>query len=80
MKTLFRRLQRLEPKVSPLKNLVSQRAAEQLRERRRRRLEAAGLSFVEHYYPPGLSIAETLRYARGIRWRAADAAGTGASR
>jgi hypothetical protein len=58
--------------LPPKPNLASQRAAELLRERRRRRLEASGEPFEELMQPivtpPGrrLSVAETLRLCRRL--------------
>ena len=72
MKALFRRLQRIETQLAPKPNLASQRAAELLRERRLRRLEAGGEHFQEHPTPvlmgPGrrLSVTETLRLRRRL--------------
>jgi hypothetical protein len=42
MKATFRRLRRIETQLAPKPNLASQRVAELLRERRRRRAEASG--------------------------------------
>ena len=56
-----------------LHNVVLQQSAEMIRERRRRRLEAAGLPFHEppplpsDYHGRRLSIAETLRARREER-------------
>jgi hypothetical protein len=77
MKAFIRRLHRLEEdSVLPV-DLASQRIADLLRERRRRRMEAAGLPFKDlpRALPlPGarrLSVAETLRDIRRTRYRAA---------
>ena len=76
MKTILRRLDRIEQSLAPKPTAQDRRMAELaelLRERRRRRLEAAGLPFQE---PPPLppdcygrrwSIAETLRARREER-------------
>ena len=69
MKTVIRRLLRLEERLVPRIDLESQRLADLLWERRRRRLEASG-SFVDQFAPepmsavPGarrLSVPETMR-------------------
>jgi hypothetical protein len=72
MKAVFRRLRRIEMQLAPKPNLGSQRAAELLRDRRRRRLEASGEPFHE-LQPPiitasgrRLSVAETLRLRRRL--------------
>jgi hypothetical protein len=73
MKVMFRRLRRLEERVAPKLDVATQRVAELIRERRRRRLEAAGQPYEElpwHTvaFPPGrrLSIAETIRIGRQL--------------
>jgi hypothetical protein len=76
MRAVIRRLQRLEERFAPQVDLASQRAADLLRERRRRRLEASGESVEELDWgslglPPGtrLSYSETLRRARPLIWK-----------
>jgi hypothetical protein len=70
MKAMFRRLRRIETQLAPEPNAAAQRAVELLRERRRRRLEAAGQPFEElpsHTVTapgPRLSIEQTLRLRR----------------
>ena len=71
MKAITRRLRRLEERLAPQANEHAQRAADIIRERRRRRLEAAGLPFDDLDWKritaatgPRLSIAETLRMGR----------------
>ena len=76
MKTILRRLDRIEQSLAPKPTAQDRRMAELadlIRERRRRRLEAAGLPFQE---PPPLppdcdgrrwNIAETLRARREER-------------
>jgi hypothetical protein len=73
MKAIFRRLRRIEARLAPLPDVASQRAAELIRERRRRRLEAAGQPYDELPWHtvallPGrrLSIAETIRLGRQL--------------
>jgi hypothetical protein len=73
MKAIFRRLRRIEARLAPLPDVASQRAAELIRERRRRRLEAAGQPDEELPWHtvallPGrrLSIAETIRIGRQL--------------
>jgi hypothetical protein len=68
---MFRRLRRLEERMAPKPDAVSQRTAELIRERRRRRLDAAGQPYEELPWhtvelAPGrrLSIAETLLIGR----------------
>jgi hypothetical protein len=72
MNALFRRLRRIETQLAPKPNLALQRAAELLRDRRRRRLEASSEHFQELLPPivtsgPSLSVAETLRRRRQLR-------------
>ena len=74
MKTVIRRLRRPEERFAPQVDLASQRAADLLRERRRRRLEASGEPFDELDWaslglPPGtrLSYSETLRLALRLK-------------
>jgi hypothetical protein len=81
VKAIMRRLRRVEERLVPQANEQYRRSvelAEMIRERRRRRLEAAGLPFHESpplvqsdYYGPVLSIAETLRAVRDQRLRLA---------
>jgi hypothetical protein len=73
MKTVIRRLRRIEARLAPNADTASERAAELIRERRRRRLEAAGLPYNELPWdtvalPPGrrLSIAETVLIGRKL--------------
>jgi hypothetical protein len=75
MKAMIRRLRLLEERLVPQVDLASQRLADLLRDRRRRRLEASGQPF-EDLAPetmstaPGsmrLSVAETLRMCRQRR-------------
>jgi len=70
MRATIRRLVRLEQFAAPQAHMTSQRLANLIRERRRRRLEAAGEPYDE---PPKLvpsagarrlSVAETLRQIR----------------
>jgi hypothetical protein len=77
MKAVFRRIARLEQRSTPRLDLALQRAAETLRERRRRRLEAEGLPFEDRTKTiplsgPLLSYAETMRYLREQRLRRSD--------
>jgi hypothetical protein len=73
MKAITGRLRRLETRFVPQVNEGVRRAADILRERRRRRLEAAGQPFEEtrpEVASPGsgyLSIAETIRERRRMR-------------
>ena len=76
MKALLRRLDRIEQSLAPKPTAQDRRMAELaelIRERRRRRLEAAGLPFQEppplppDYCGRRLSIAETLRARREER-------------
>ena len=73
MKTIDRRLCRLERKFTPEVDHESRRLADMIRERRHRRLEASGLPFEER---PDLSLyelgrrptlAETIRHCRAQR-------------
>jgi hypothetical protein len=73
MKTMMRRLRRIEARLAPKPDFASERLAELIRERRRRRLEAAGQPYEELPWhpvelPPGrrLSIAETVRIGRKL--------------
>jgi len=75
MRTIIRRVGRLESKLAPPGNPASQRVAGLLRERRRRRLEANGEPFEDSSRanmspaPRGwLSAAETLRLRRRQRF------------
>jgi hypothetical protein len=78
MKTILRRLHRLEGKLAPPVNLALQRLADELRERRRRRLEASGQPFDDGMpesicVPPGgrpMNSAEALRFYLEERRRA----------
>jgi hypothetical protein len=70
MRAIARRVQRLETRISPQRDLTSWRIANVLYERRRRLAEAAGKPF-EDLPPqrgtgPYLSIAETLRRRREV--------------
>jgi hypothetical protein len=76
MRTILRRLDRLEDRFTIRANLEMQRLADVLDERRRRRLEASGQSVEREELdwgslglPPGtrLGCRETLRYARQLR-------------
>ena len=76
MKAILRRLDRIEQSLAPKPTAQDRRMAELadlIRERRRRRLEAAGLPFQEppplppNCYGRRLSIAETLRARREER-------------
>ena len=76
MKAILRRLDRIEQSLAPKPTAQDRRMAELadlIRERRRRRLEAAGLPFQEppllptDYYGRRLSIAETIRSHREER-------------
>ena len=76
MKAILRRLDRIEQSLAPKPTAQDRRMAELaelIRERRRRRLEAAGLPFQEppplpaDYCGRRLSIAETLRARREER-------------
>jgi hypothetical protein len=77
MKAILGRLRRLEQRVNPPENPEARRSVVLLRERRRRRLEAAGLPF-EDAQPESastgpvrwLSAADTIR---GIRRRRLEA-------
>jgi hypothetical protein len=73
MKTMMRRLRRIEARLAPKPDAASERSAELIRERRRRRLEAAGqpceeLPWQTVELSPGrrLSIAETIRIGRQL--------------
>jgi hypothetical protein len=74
MKAITGRLHRLEKRLVPQVDEKVQRAAETLRERRRRRLEAAGQPFEqqEKVVSAGssrrLSLAETIRERRRMRF------------
>ena len=76
MRAMQHRLRRIEAKLVPAKAVEDWRsleAAELIRERRRRRLEAAGLPFAElpplpaDYDGPPRGIAETIRAYREQR-------------
>jgi hypothetical protein len=74
MKAVIKRLQRLEERFAPQVDLASQRLADLLGERRRRRLEASGevdepLDWGSLGLPPGtrLSYSETLRLALRLK-------------
>jgi hypothetical protein len=74
MRAIVRRVGRLEDRLVPKGNAASQRVADLLRERRRRRLEASGQPFEDSSVtnvstaPRGcLSVAETLRLRRRQR-------------
>jgi hypothetical protein len=79
MKATIRRLARLEQAALPQADMTSQRLANLIRERRRRRLEAAGEPYYEspRLVPSAgarrLSVAETLRQIRQTRLLAASA-------
>jgi len=73
MKAMIRRLRRIEARLAPKADVASERAAELIRERRRRRLEATGQPYEElPWYTvalqPGrrLSLAETLLIGRTL--------------
>jgi hypothetical protein len=87
MRTIIRRVAKLEDRIAPKPTAQDRRSAEiaeMLRERRRRYLEASGQPFHEtqsvlpDYSGPPLGIAETLRLKRQ-RWLATREAtrGTG---
>jgi len=73
MRAVVRRLRLLEERFVPQVDLASQRLADLIRDRRRRRLEASGQPFddlVPESPAPGsrcLSVAETLRICRQRR-------------
>jgi hypothetical protein len=74
MKMILTRLTRLEERSMPSIDWASQQTADLLRERRRRRLEAAGLPFEDRQPRSALlnqgrllSFAETLRLCRQER-------------
>ena len=75
MKTIFRRLGQLEARFVSKADQRMRQLADELQERRRRRLEASGqqpepeLDWSSLSLPPGrrLSCAETLRFARQLR-------------
>jgi hypothetical protein len=70
---ILTRLTRLEERSMPSVDWASQQTADLLRERRRRRLEAAGLQFKQPLpVPAGMTIAETLRYCRARRLAAEE--------
>jgi hypothetical protein len=70
MRAIARRVQRLETRISPQRDLTSWRIANVLYERRRRLAEAAGQPFKDlppqRGTGPYLSIAETLRRRREV--------------
>jgi hypothetical protein len=71
MKAIIRRLRQLEERIEPPTDQKSRAAATLIRERRRRRLEAAGLQLEEPLpLPARMTIAETLRYLRTQRLKA----------
>jgi hypothetical protein len=77
MKTILRRLHRLEGRLAPPVNQALQRLADELRERRRRRLEASGQTFDDDMpesigFPAGrpMNSAEALRFCLEERRRA----------
>jgi hypothetical protein len=84
MKHIERRLRRLEFRPQSVVNEHGQTRAQELRARRRRRLEAAGLPYDE--LPPTIfagirSIGELIRNARyGARRRAAQTLASGGAR
>ena len=76
MKAILQRLRRVEVQLIPQTTAEDRRStelAEQIRERRRRRLEEAGLPFEElppvpaDYLRPGMGIAERIRAVREYR-------------
>ena len=77
MRTMARRLARIENKLAHAIDLASDRLANLLREKRQRRLEAAGIPFDNSLLPdprpdaPRMSVAETLHEIRQTRLRAA---------
>ena len=67
MKAIVRRLRRLEDQARPMLNEHGQTLAEVIRERRRRRLEAAGLPFEDRpreTFAGALSLAGAIRLGR----------------
>jgi hypothetical protein len=78
MNALTRRLHKLERQAFPPEDMALLKVVEQIRERRRRRLEAEGLPFEEDYRPDrdlrGLTIAEAIRGRRFGQARAAASA------
>jgi hypothetical protein len=77
---MFRRLRRIKARLAPKPGVASQRPAELLRERHRRRLEAAGQPYAEPPWdtvalPPRrrLSVAEMLRIGRRLAQQRAAA-------
>jgi hypothetical protein len=66
MRVIERRLRRLEDRLAPRPDPELERIVEQMRERRRRFLEAEGLPYEEPEptnFPPGLSVAQALAFA-----------------
>ena len=77
MKAIDRRLRRLEEQARPQVNERDQRIAEVLRERRRRRLEAAGLPFKERSWV-GLTGAQSFGEALQLcLWQARESRRSG---
>lgn len=68
MNALTRRIRKLEQRVFPLEDVEGLRMVEQIKERRRRRLEEQGLPFDEDDGPPedlrGMTLAEVIRRRR----------------
>ena len=67
VKAIDRRLRRLEGQARPIVNECGQTPAEVLRERRRRRLEAAGLPFEDlplETFAGAQTLAEAIRMGR----------------
>lgn len=70
MTAIARRVHRLEVRAFETRNERGQTMAEVVRERRRLRLEAAGIPFKDRPpgdVPVGCSIGETIRLARSYR-------------
>jgi len=82
MRSLVRRLTHLEERLVPEVDQRTAEAAQMLRERRRRRLEAEGKPFVATPPVPRLpsgrcmSVAETLRHCRAQRLAAQQQGGS----
>jgi len=71
VKAIVRRLRRLEDQARPIVNKHGQTIAEVVRERRRRRLAAAGLPFDDRprqSFASALSLSEAIRMGR-LRFR-----------
>jgi len=67
VKEIVTRLRKLEDQARPIVNERGQTPAEVIRERRRRRLEAAGLAFEDRprrSYAGGPTLAEAIRMGR----------------